>query len=207
MSNFIITIGREYGSGGKEIGEKVAAKLGFNFYNKNLITEAAKKTGINEEILKNVNEKQKESFWYTLAMGMISSSDNINSLAEIPSDEKMIIEQFKTIEEIAETENCVIVGRCSNHILKNRKNVINIFIYAPLENKIERISRLYNLDKKEAEEQIMQVEKERRSYYNYFTNGEWGSKNDYDLCIDSSKLETYEIVNFICDYIKLKMEK
>lgn len=206
MSNFIVTIGREYGSGGKEIGEKVAAKLGFNFYNKNLITEAAKKTGIDEEIF-NIDEKQKESFWYTLAMGMISSSDNINSLAEIPADEKLIIEQFKTIEQIADTENCVIVGRCSNHILKNRKNVINIFIYAPLENKIERISRLYNLNKKEAEEQIMKVEKERRSYYNYFTNGEWGSKNDYDLCIDSSKLGTYEIVDFICDYIKLKMEK
>lgn len=207
MGNFIVTIGREYGSGGKEIGEKLAAKLGFNFYNKNLITETAKKTGIDEKLFEDVDERQKESFWYTLAMGMLSSSDSLNSLTEIPTNEKLILEQFKTIEQIAETENCVIVGRCSNHILKNRKNVINIFVYAPLENKIERISRLYNLDEKEAKKQIAKVEKERRTYYNYFTNGEWGSKNDYDLCIDSSKLEIDEIVNFLYDYINLKMNR
>lgn len=207
MGNFIVTIGREYGSGGKEIGEKLAAKLGFNFYNKNLITETAKKTGIDEKLFEDVDERQKESFWYTLAMGMLSSSDSLNSLTEIPTNEKLILEQFKTIEQIAETENCVIVGRCSNHILKNRKNVINIFVYAPLENKIERISRLYNLDEKETKKQIAKVEKERRTYYNYFTNGEWGSKNDYDLCIDSSKLEIDEIVNFLYDYINLKMNR
>lgn len=207
MGNFIVTIGREYGSGGKEIGEKLAAKLGFNFYNKNLITETAKKTGIDEKLFEDVDERQKESFWYTLTMGMLSSSDSLNSLTEIPTNEKLILEQFKTIEQIAETENCVIVGRCSNHILKNRKNVINIFVYAPLENKIERISRLYNLDEKETKKQIAKVEKERRTYYNYFTNGEWGSKNDYDLCIDSSKLEIDEIVNFLYDYINLKMNR
>ena len=130
MKNFVITIGREFGSGGREIGEAIAEKLGFTFYSERLVSKASEATGIDESFFREVDEKQKKSFWYNFAMTNILSDGTEHSLAHLPTNEKLFIEQTKVIEDLADKENCVIVGRCSNYILKDIPNALHIFIYS-----------------------------------------------------------------------------
>ena len=199
----IITIGREFGSGGKYIGERLAKDLGFKFYDEELIERVSKKKNIDVKLLNENDEKHKQSFWYTLAMSSMSMYDSVNSLTELPSDDKYFIEMSKVIEEIAEEGNSVIIGRCSNIILKNRKDVINIFIYSQDEKfKIARKVEFAGLDEKKALKLMHKKDKERAAYYNYYTNKIWGAKESYDLLIDSSKLGIDNTVEFIKEYVK-----
>lgn len=202
----VITIGREFGSGGKYIGEKLAEELGIKLYDKEILSKASEEMGIDLEILETIDEKQEQSFWYTYAMGMYSSQESIESLSEVPSNEKLFIEQAKIIEELAEKEDCIIIGRCSNIILKNKPNVLNIFVYASDMNfKIDRKMKYGNFkDIYEAEKMIETTDKERAKYYNYYTNKEWGNKDDFDLLIDTSKIGVDNTVKLIKDYINLK---
>ncbi len=202
----VITIGREFGSGGKYIGEKLAEELGIKLYDKEILSKASEEMGIDLEILETIDEKQEQSFWYTYAMGMYSSQESIENLSEVPSNEKLFIEQAKIIEELAEKEDCIIIGRCSNIILKNKPNVLNIFVYASDMNfKINRKMKYGNFkDIYEAEKMIETTDKERAKYYNYYTNKEWGNKDDFDLLIDTSKIGVDNTVKLIKDYINLK---
>lgn len=202
----VITIGREFGSGGKYIGEKLAEELGIKLYDKEILSKASEEMGIDLEILETIDEKQEQSFWYTYAMSMYSSQESIENLSEVPSNEKLFIEQAKIIEELAEKEDCIIIGRCSNIILKNKPNVLNIFVYASDMNfKINRKMKYGNFkDIYEAEKMIETTDKERAKYYNYYTNKEWGNKDDFDLLIDTSKIGVDNTVKLIKDYINLK---
>ena len=199
----IITIGREFGSGGKYIGERLAEKLNMKLYDAELIERVSKERNIDIHLLNENDEKHKKSFWYTLAMASMSMSDSVNSLTELPSDDKYFIEQAKVIEEIADEGNAIIIGRCSNVILKNRKNVVNIFVYSSDEKfKINRKVEFAGLDEKKALKLMHKKDKERAAYYNYYTNQTWGARESYDLLVDSSKLGIDNTVRLIKDYVK-----
>lgn len=199
----IITIGREFGSGGKYIGERLAEELNMKLYDAELIERVSKERNINIDLLSETDEKHKKSFWYTLAMASMSMSDSVNSLTELAADDKYFIEQAKVIEEIADEGNSIIIGRCSNVILKNRKNVVNIFVYSSDEKfKINRKMEFAGLDEKKALKLMHKKDKERAAYYNYYTNQVWGDKQSYDLLVDSSKLGIENTVKLIKEYVK-----
>lgn len=199
----IITIGREFGSGGKYIGERLAEELNMKLYDAELIQRVSKERNINIDLLNENDEKHKKSFWYTLAMASMSMSDSVNSLTELPSDDQYFIEQAKVIEDIADEGNAIIIGRCSNVILKNRKNVVNLFIYCSDEKfKIDRKVEFAGLDEKKALKLMHKKDKERAAYYNYYTNKTWGARESYDLMVDSSKFGIENTVKLIKEYVK-----
>lgn len=202
----VITIGREFGSGGKYIGERLSEELGIKLYDKEILSKTADQIGIDLEVLETIDEKQEQSFWYTYAMGLYSSQESIDNLYEVPSNERIFIEQAKVIEELAQKEDCIIIGRCSNVILKNKPNVLNIFVYASDMNfKINRKMQYGNFkDVYEAEKMIEVTDEERAKYYNHYTNKVWGSKDDFDLLIDTSKIGVDNTVKLIKDYINFK---
>lgn len=199
----VITIGREFGSGGKYIGERLAEELNMKLYDEELITRVSKERNIDIHLLNENDEKHKKSFWYTLAMASMSMSDSVNSLTELPSDDKYFIEQAKIIEEIADEGNAIIIGRCSNVILKDRKNVVNLFVYSSDEKfKINRKVEFAGLDEKKALKLMHKKDKERAAYYNYYTNQTWGGRESYDLLVDSSKLGIEKTVELIKEYVR-----
>lgn len=188
---YIITIGREYGSGGRFIGKLLAEKLGIGFYDSELLVKAAEESGLSEAVFKNYDEK-KDGFIMN-GMGMYSYDMSLG--------QKVFLAQFDAIKKIANTESCVIVGRCADYVLKDYPNVVNVFICAPLEDKIERAVTYYGLNPNKAASQIAKMDKKRRSYYNFYTDKDWGKANNYDLCINS-KIGVNESVNAIVAYVK-----
>ena len=202
----VITIGREFGSGGKYIGEKLAEELGMQLYDKEILNKVSEESGIDLKVLEEVDEKQEQSFWYTFARSMYSSADSILMMDEIPSNEKLFIEQAKVIEELSEKENCIIIGRCSNLILKNRPDVLNVFVYSSdIDFKINRKMKYDNFsDKNEASKAIQRIDNERAAYYNYFSPTiKWGDKEGYDLMIDTSKYGVEAAIKIIKEYANI----
>lgn len=201
----VITIGREYGSGGKYIGERLAEELNLKLYDKELLNKVAEESGMDLNVLEQMDEKQEECFWYTFAMSLYQQ-DSLETLAEIPSNEKIFIEQAKIIEELAQKEDCIIIGRCSNVILRNKPDVLNIFVYSSeLEFKVKRKMQFGGFETElEAIKAIERIDKERETYYNYFTKENWGDRKSYDLMIDTSKIGVNKAVELIKEYLKLR---
>ena len=198
----VITIGREYGSGGKYIGERLAKELNLKFYDKEILERLSKEENIDIELLKKTDESNKNSFWYTLAMASMSMSDSVNTLTDLPMSDKYFVSTSRLIEKIAKEDNCVIIGRCSNIILKDNPNVVNVFIYSQDEKfKIKRKVEFDGIDEKKAIRMMQRKDKERSSYYHYYTNEKWGARSGYDLLIDSSKLGIDGTVNLLKQYI------
>jgi len=204
MDKVVITIGRQFGSGGKYIGEEVAKRLNIKFYDKELLKIVAENENIDIGLLEKTDETKKGSFWYTMAMASFSSTDSVNSLTELPINEQIFLKETKAIQELAKKDSCVIIGRCSNIILKDESNVKNIFVYASdMDFKIKRKVEFAGLNAKEASKQILKKDKERQAYYNYFTNEKWGAKEGYDLLIDTSKIGVENAINLIVEYVKM----
>ena len=203
----VITICREYGSGGKYIGERLAQELNMKLYDKEILSRVSEESGIDLNILEQLDEKQEQSFWYTFATSLYETADSIDPMKQkLPSNEKLFIEQARVIENLADKEDCIIIGRCSNIILKNKPNVFNIFIYSSnLEFKIQRKIKYSNIkDRNEVEELINKTDLEREKYYNYFTGKKWGDREDYDIMIDTSKIGIDNTVELIKTYLNLK---
>ena len=203
----VITICREYGSGGKYIGERLAQELNMKLYDKEILSRVSEESGIDLNILEQVDEKQEQSFWYTFATSLYETADSIDPMNQkLPSNEKLFIEQARVIENLADKEDCIIIGRCSNIILKNKPNVFNIFIYSSnLEFKNQRKIKYSNIkDRNEVEELINKTDLEREKYYNYFTGKKWGDREDYDIMIDTSKIGIDNTVELIKTYLNLK---
>jgi cytidylate kinase len=201
--NTIITIGRQYGSAGHAIGEKVAEYFGIKFYDKEILTRAAKDSGFCEEMIKNHDERPTNSFLYNLVMDTYSFGYNASSFVDMPISHKVFLAQFDTIKKIASEGPCVIVGRCADYALAELDNVVNLFIYADEDTKIKRIKERFddvNTDDK-AREMMSKKDKQRRSYYNYYSSKKWGRAESYDLCINSGKLGIDGTVNLILQYI------
>lgn len=204
MNNVVITIGREFGSGGKYIGEEVAKRLNIKFYDKELLERVSKEENIYQSILEKNDEKNAKGFWYTMTMASFSNTDSVNSFSDLPFNEQVFLKQLRVIQNIAKKESCVIVGRCSNIILKDYPNVKNVFVYASDMNfKINRKVEFANLSEKEVTRRIIKIDKQRASYYNYFTNEKWGDRSGYDLMIDTSKLGIENSIKLIVEYAKM----
>ncbi len=196
----IITIGRQYGSGGREIGKKVADKLGIPFFDKELLARAAKESGVSEEMIRNHDEKPNSSILYNVAMDNFGFA--IGNSAELPIGQKVFLAQFDAVRAIAGEGACVIVGRCADYALRDVENTLNIFIFGKEENKANRIASLYGLTYDEAIKTCTKQDKKRQTYYNYYSDKKWGRADSYDLCIDSGKLGVDGTVDFIVDYVK-----
>ena len=181
MKKRIITISREFGSGGRFIGEKVAKKLGIAYYDKNIINDIAEKSGLSPEyVQKNAELSPKKGlFAYAFAGRDITGK----------SVEDMVYEaQRKVILELAEKEPCVIIGRNADYILKDRDDVLNVFIHGDTPEKIQRITRLYNVEEQKAVKMMADIDKRRMANYNFYTNQKWGKADNYTLCLNSSQL-------------------
>lgn len=181
MAEKIITISRQYGSGGREIGEKLAEKIGADFYDKKLLEVAAEKSGIHKSHFEDNDEKRPNSFLYLLS--------TTYGQGGIPFDDTLFFAQLASIQKIAsEHRSCVIIGRCADYALRDFKGVANIFISAPFEDRVKRAIDVYGITEKHAEEYVKKIDKQRVSYYNYYTDKRWGTPWNYQLCIDSSAL-------------------
>ena len=181
MTKRIITISREFGSGGRFIGEEVAKKLGIAYYDKNIINDIAEKSGLSPEyVQKNAELSPKKGlFAYAFAGRDITGK----------SVEDMVYEaQRKVILELAEKEPCVIIGRNADYILKDRDDVLNVFIHGDTPEKIQRITRLYNVEEQKVVKMMVDIDKRRMANYNFYTNQKWGKASNYTLCLNSSKL-------------------
>lgn len=202
--NTIITIGRQFGSGGREIGEKVAAKYGIKCYDKELLSRAAKESGFCEEMIQNHDERPTNSFLYNLVMDTYSFGYNASSFVDMPISHKVFLAQFDTIKKIAEDGPCVIVGRCADYALSEYDNVLNIFIHADEDTKIKRIKERFEDVKTDdqARDMLNKKDKQRQSYYNYYSSKKWGRADSYDLTINSSILGIDGTVKFITQYIE-----
>ena len=199
--NTIITIGRQFGSAGREIGEKVAEYFGIKYYDKELLTRAAKESGFCQEMLENHDERPTNSFLYNLVMDTYSFGYNASHFVDMPISHKVFLAQFDTIKKIAH-EPCVIVGRCADYALSDLKNCVHIFIYANEDAKIKRVMERYSLDAGKAKDMCIKKDKQRQSYYNYYSSKKWGRADSYDLCINSSVLGEEGTVKLIIQYVE-----
>lgn len=205
-SNFVITIGREYGSGGKFIGQELAKRLNVKCYDNELITKVAADFNIDENLLKAVDEKQKDSFWYGFATNYVFSDSG--ELLPISPEDSLFLKQCRTIENLYKTESFIIIGRCADFILKGKPNVIKVFVHAKdAQFKAKRKADLCGISLTEAEEQIKKIDKERANYYNHFTSSVWGDKSNYDLCVDTSVLGVEQAIDVIESFVKAQINK
>lgn len=204
MSNLIITIGRQCGSGGREIGNRLAEKLNIKCYDKELLTLAAKQSGLCKELFETHDEKPTNSFLYSLVMDTYSMGYTTSSFLDMPLNHKVFLAQFDTIKKLAEEESCIIVGRCADYALADHPNRTSVFISADMDAKIERISKLYDMTKEKAKDTIIKTDKKRSNYYNYYSNKKWGDVGSYDLCLNSTRLGIEGTVDLILEYIKIK---
>ena len=176
MKHIVITIGREYGSGGRLIAKRLSEEMGITFYDKQLIAEVAKKTGFSENFIRDTeHQRPTNSFLYDLYTSVATPS--------VP--DQVFIAQAKVIKAAAARESCVIVGRCADYILREEPHVLKVFVNAPLDQRVRRAREEYGVTEPNLESYVIRQDKSRASYYNYFATGRWGQSREYDLCINS----------------------
>ena len=199
--NSVITIGRQFGSGGREIGELVAEKFGIKCYDKELLARAAKDSGLCQEVFENHDEVPTNSFLYNLVMDTYSFGYNSSAYVDMPVSHKVFLAQFDTIKQLADEEPCIIVGRCADYALSDRDNLIRLFISADEKCKTERIMERFDLSEQQAREMCIKKDKQRKSYYDYYSTKKWGHVNTYDLSINSSVLGIEGTADLIVQYV------
>ena len=202
-TNTIITIGRQYGSAGREIGSKVAEAFGIKLYDKEMLARAAKESGICEEIFETHDEKPTNSFLYSLVMDTYSMGYSGSTYTDMPINHKVFLAQFDAIKKIADEGPCILVGRCADYALSDNPNCINVFIHADLDVRIKNVSRNLNITENKARDIINKTDKQRASYYNYYTSKKWGDSKSYNLSLDAGKLGTDNCVEMILKFREL----
>lgn len=204
-NNFVISIGREFGSGGKYIGQELAKRLHIKCYDNELLTKVSENYNIDLEMLEKVDEKQKSSFWYSFATNYVFS--DTHEVSPISANDNLFLKQAKVIEDLYNSgKSSIMIGRCSDYILKNRPNIIKIFIYSSDMNfKVNRKVKFENLDADTAEKKIQKVDKERAEYYKHFTNQTWGDRSNYDICVDTSQLGVEATIDLLEKYIHTRI--
>ncbi len=202
--NTIITIGRQFGSGGREIGKKVAEYFGIKFYDKDLLTRAAKESGFCEEMIQSHDERPTNSFLYNLVMDTYSFGYNSSSFVDMPISHKVFLAQFDTIKKIASEGPCVIVGRCADYALHDYQNCLHLFILADRDLRVKRIMERYDdvTSEQKAIDMITKKDKQRQSYYNYYSSKKWGRSESYDLSINSGVLGIAGSVKLITQFVE-----
>lgn len=198
----IITIGRQYGSGGRIIGKLLAEKLGISFYDKEIIEMAAKKSGMSQEAFEKVDETAASSLLYSIATSVSMFGNYVSPQVDLPLNDKLFIIQSEIIKSIAKKGSCVIVGRCADYILKDRSDIINLFIYADKESRKKRAINEYGISPNKVDSYIHKTDKKRSTYYNHYTGEKWGNYLNYHMCLDSSILGVEGTVHMIEEFIK-----
>lgn len=186
MSNIVIAIGRQVGSGGYRLGKRVAEELGINCYDKELVKMVAEKHDINAETLKGADEKATGSLLYSIVTGNYSLYGLGGPLYyDMPINDRLFLAQSEVITEAAEKESCVVIGRCADYVMKKaNKNCLSVFLYAGIDYRVDNVIKETGLTFAKAKEKIVKTEKQRRAYYDYYTNRQWGVMSNYDLCIN-----------------------
>ena len=200
----IITISREFGSGGRLIGKRLAEKLGVPFYDKQLLERIAEESGFSKEMIQDAEMKAKNGFLYSLASAMGTSDSGPESLS---LNERFFLAQFDTIRRIASEGSCVIVGRCSDYVLRGIPEASHVFIYAEEKDKIKRAVQEYGVPEDEVRKLMKDTDKARANYYAYHTGQKWGDYINYHLAIDSGYIEIEDIVDIIIKYTDVKLCK
>jgi cytidylate kinase len=195
--NSIITISRQYGSGGRFIAKKLAEKLGIPYYDNELITMAAKESGYSEAIFEKAEQISTHSFLYSLSM--FGSAEGLYGL---PLADKVYLAQSEVIKKCASEGPCVIVGRCSDYVLKEYPNVLNFFIYSDEEHKVNRATTYYGIKSEKAAQELKNKDKKRASYYNYYTSQRWGDAENYHLSLNSDACGIDAAVEILAAFVK-----
>lgn len=205
-NNIVITISRLYGSGGRTIAKMLSERLNIPYYDKDLIKLASENSGINEALFANADEKAPNNTLSKIIKKVYNGELISPDSKDFTSNQNLFNYQAKVIKELANTESCVIVGRCADFILKDYDNVLSVFIHAPFEFCLDNASKIKDLPIKELEEFIKKTNKTKEEYYKYFTNHEWYDARNFDLCLDSSKLGYERCVDEILAYIKVRFD-
>lgn len=193
MTAKIITVNRQYGSNGRLIGKELAEKMGVHFYDKDLLKLVQENCDIPYEELVKVDERAANKWRYPIE----DAFQMQGRYRYEPMNDVLFNAESEQIKDLADKESCVIVGRCSNYLLKEKENHISVFVYAPMEERIKVVMERSDIEKKDAELLIRKIDKERRYYYNYHTDEDWNDMSQYDICIDSSRFTTEQIVDLI----------
>ncbi len=202
----IITIGREYGSGGNDIGKALAKKLGVPFYDKEILSLAAQESGICEELIKDHDEKPVSSYLFSLIQGVGDVSQPTLSGGDMPLNHRIFMAQFKAISQVAAQGPCVIVGRCADYVLKDQPHMVNLFLYADVAARIERTMRKQNISRAEAKDLVHKRDKQRQGYYNFFADGNWGHRSNYHLMFNTTGFTPESAADAIIAFIENKAE-
>lgn len=199
----VVAIGRQYGSGGREIGKYLSELMGVPFYDRELIADAAEKSGISRDVFENIDETAANSLLYALSTGAYTISSHFTTISDLPLNDKLYIIQSKIIRDLVkEGKAAVIVGRCADYILKDEPNCASVFIHAPMKDRIKRISEKEGLDAAAAESRIIKTDKKRANYYNFYTNQVWGDVSNYELCLNSAILGKEKTAEMILSFVK-----
>ncbi|MCI7263394.1 MAG: cytidylate kinase-like family protein [Clostridiaceae bacterium] len=203
MAKKIITISREYGSGGRQIGYMAAKKLGMEFYDKELIDAAAREIGFPPDLIADREQRLTNSLLYNFAMGTLygMTYPREPKISELPLTEQIFVAQKKAIVEASKKGSCVFIGRCADYILKSRSDVLRVFIYAEREIRKRRAVEAYGVLQENIDEFLYQSDKRRRIHYENFTNQKWGSRENYDLMLNSGELGLEKCVEILCEAV------
>lgn len=204
MSNYVITIARGYGSGGRTIGKMLAEQLGIAYYDRELLRLASDDSGINEELFIKADEKLKKSRLFKIAKKVYKGELIPPDSDDFISNDNLFNYQAKIIKELAQQESCVIVGRAADFILKDFDNVVKVFVHAPLEDCIKTLKEMTGKSEKELEKQILSIDKHRAEYYKYYTGRNWEDAKNYDLCLNSSQLGFDKCVEIVKAYLDIR---
>lgn len=196
--NKIITIGRQFGSGGRKIGEALAESLGVKYYDKELISLAAKESGVDPSVFYSVDERAANSLLYSLSMGVYSFAGNMD---QMPVNDRLYVLQHKIIRQIADEGGCVIIGRCADYVLRDRQELVRIFVCADMDYRIRRAIEQKGVKESKAEQAVHKTDKSRANYYNFYSGRKWGQTENYDLCINRTNLTDEQAVSVIRGYI------
>lgn len=201
----IITIARQYGSGGRAIGQKLADHLGIPFYDKELIQLAAKDSGIDKGLFENADETHTSTFWNTMSINTNVFGNRITAFNDIPMNDKLFLIQSNIIKKVANEGSCVIVGRCADYILREEQNTVHVFIHSNAEDKLHRIINNYNIPESNAKDIMIKTDKKRSTYYNYYSDGKWGRAENYDLSINSGAVGIDGAIKIIKEFAVIKL--
>ncbi len=199
--NLVITIERQYGSGGRDVGHALAELLGCKCYDQDLIFMAAKRSGISEEALMEADEQASNSLLYTLAMGASMIFTNTTPMS-VPINDALFIAQSEIIRELSEKEDCIIVGRCADYILSEHPKKVTVFVQRDMNDRVSRIMERAGISEAAAKERITKKDKKRANYYSYYTGGKWGKPDNYDLVVSTSNVGIEGAAKIIYEYIK-----
>lgn len=204
MEKFVITIARGYGSGGRTIGKMLAEELGIHYYDREILRLASDDSGINEELFAKADEKLKNSLLFKIAKNVYKGELLPPDSDDFVSNKNLFNYQAKVLKELAEKESCVVIGRCADYILKDMKNVIRVFVHAPLDHCINVVEGMSSLSRKEIEQFIIKTDRHRAEYYKYYTGRDWIDSRNYDLCLNSKELSFDKCVSIIKAYMDIK---